>query len=181
MRELKLNTKRILLIALIPFLFVRVANSQSDPMSVLVFSKTAGYRHESIETGIATITKMGTKYDFDVDATEDASMFKRDILSKYDVIIFMSTTRDVLDDGQQDEFIAYIQSGGGYVGVHAAADTEYEWPWYNQLVGAWFKSHPKQQEAVVQRVNSTHVSTKMLPDSWTRRDEWYNYKGFIRL
>jgi len=86
---------------------------------VFVFSKTSGFRHESIETGIVTITKMGTKNDFDVDATEDASMFKRDILAKYDVVIFMSTTKDVLDDVQQNEFIAYIQSGGRFVGVHA--------------------------------------------------------------
>ncbi|MDA0195331.1 MAG: ThuA domain-containing protein [Bacteroidetes bacterium] len=177
MTELIPNVKRTILLALIPFLFYNVAKSQTDQMSVLVFSKTSGYRHESIETGIATVTKMGTKYDFDVDATEDASMFKRDILSKYDVVIFMCTTKDVLDDTQQNEFIAYIQSGGAFVGVHAAADTEYEWPWYNKLVGAWFKSHPKTQEAVVQRINPTHVSTKMLPDRWTRTDEWYNYKN----
>jgi len=182
MRNSISNAKKAILLALFPFLLVSIGSSQSDPVNVLVFSKTAGYRHESIETGIATVTKMGTKYDFDVDATEDAAMFNRDILSKYDAVIFMCTTRDVLDDAQQNEFVAYIQSGGGFVGVHAAADTEYKWPWYNQLVGAYFKSHPNNpniREAVVQRINLTHISLKMLPDRWTRSDEWYNYKSIV--
>jgi type 1 glutamine amidotransferase len=89
----------------------------------------------------------------------------------------MSTTGNVLNDEQQAAFQKYIQGGGGYVGIHAATDTEYDWPWYNQLVGAYFKSHPKQQKAVINVVDATHISTQHLPAKWERFDEWYNFKS----
>jgi cytochrome c len=90
---------------------------------VLVFSKTAGFRHDSIETGVARIKQLGTANNFAVDATEDATAFKAGNLAKYDAVIFLSTTGDVLNNNQQGAFENYIQDGGGYVGIHSAADT----------------------------------------------------------
>ncbi len=145
--------------------------------AILVFSRTKGYRHKSIEAGKVAIVKLGSENKFKVDTTEDAAMFTLDNLKKYKTIIFLSTTGDVLDPTQQTAFEQYIKQGGGYVGVHAAADTEYEWPWYNQLCGAYFLAHPKQQNAEIDVVDKKFIATKMLPDVWKRFDEWYSYKS----
>ena len=146
---------------------------------VLVFSRTKGYYHESIPSGIAAVQKLGRENGFQVDTTKDANMFTDDNLKKYKAIIFLSTTQDVLDDQQQRAMENYIRGGGGFVGIHAAADTEYEWPWYNKLVGAYFKSHPNNpnvRKAVVNVIDKNHPATDELPERWERSDEWYNYK-----
>lgn len=143
---------------------------------ILVFSKTKGFYHESIPTGIAAIQKLGKAHQILVDTTKNSNYFTEDSLKKYSVVVFLSTTGNVLNADQQVAFERYIQAGGAYVGVHAAADTEYEWPWYNKLVGAYFASHPHQQKATVLVNDKKHSSTSFLPDQWSRFDEWYNYK-----
>jgi type 1 glutamine amidotransferase len=143
---------------------------------VLVFSKTAGFHHQSIGAGVAAIQLLGIENGFEVDTTTNADRFTYANLKKYAAVIFLSTTLDVLNEQQQPEFQKYIRSGKGFVGIHAATDTEYGWPWYGQLVGAWFSQHPKVQQAVVKVVNPANQFTKHLPSSWTRTDEWYNFK-----
>src|SRR3546814_11175955 len=101
------------------------AGKKSAKPRVLVFSKTAGYHHASISYGIAAIQKLGAANGFEVDTTADASWFTEDILEHYAAVVFMSTTHEVLDKGQQADFERYIRAGGGYVGVHAAADGGY--------------------------------------------------------
>ncbi|PXY27303.1 glycosyl hydrolase [Prauserella muralis] len=150
--------------------------TSAETPSVLVFSKTAGYRHGSIPTGIAAIHELGAAHNFTVEATEDAAAFTDDNLSRFDAVIWLSTTGDVLNDAQQAAFERYVGGGGGYVGVHAASDTEYDWPWYGDLVGAYFDSHPHIQEATVHVEDGQHPSTAHLPDQWTRTDEWYNFR-----
>jgi cytochrome c len=151
-----------------------VSCSQEKPR-VLIFSKTKGYRHESIEAGKEAIFKLATKDNFVVDTTENANAFAEENLKKYKAVIFLSTTGDVLNANQQTDFERFIQAGGGYMGIHAAADCEYEWLWYGKLVGAYFKSHPQIQEAIV-RKNKPDELNKDLPEEWKRTDEWYNYK-----
>ncbi|MCO6478299.1 MAG: ThuA domain-containing protein [Phaeodactylibacter sp.] len=147
---------------------------------VLVFSKTEGYRHASIEPGIEAIRGLGQQYGFTVDATEDAEFFTQENLRQYNVIIFLSTSGDVFDEAQQLEFQRWVQAGGGFVGIHSATVTEYDWPWYNELVGGYFASHPPGvSEAVVERVDAEHPSTKPLPEKWVRTDEWYNFRKLI--
>jgi type 1 glutamine amidotransferase len=146
--------------------------------TVLVFSKTAGFRHESIESGIAAIRRLGKQHDLSVDASEDASIFNAKHLGRYAAVIFLCTTGDVLDRDQQRALEEYIRSGHGFVGVHSAADTEYDWPWYGQLVGGWFDGHDAIQEARV--IKTRPFGAAVLPDPWVRRDEWYNYKSFVR-
>lgn len=143
---------------------------------VLVFSKTAGYHHKSIDAGIKAIQQLGAQYNFDVDTTTDSTVFVLNNLKKYAAVLFLNTTGNVLNDEQQNAFRQYIQQGGGFVGVHAASDTEYEWPWYGNLVGAYFVKHPKIQEAVLVINDSTNIATKHLPRPWKRTDEWYNFK-----
>jgi type 1 glutamine amidotransferase len=143
---------------------------------VLVFSKTAGFHHASIAVGIPAIIKLGRENNFDVDTTTNSAKFTAANLKQYAAVIFLSTTGDVLNDEQQKAFEQYIHSGGGFVGVHAATDTEYGWPWYGDLVGAYFKSHPKQQEATLNVIDRNFIATKHLPAAWKRFDEWYNFK-----
>jgi type 1 glutamine amidotransferase/glucose/arabinose dehydrogenase/PKD repeat protein len=144
---------------------------------VLVFSKTAGFRHDSIETGVARVKQLGTANNFAVDATEDATAFRAANLRRYQAVIFLSTTGDVLNKAQQNAFENYIGDGGGYVGIHSAADTEYDWPFYGNLVGAYFKQHPAQQNATIKVADKVHPATKHLPDRWNRFDEWYDYRA----
>ena len=144
---------------------------------VLVFSKTAGYRHASaIQSGKKYIRELGDKNKFGVDTTENAEAFTAENLKQYAAVIFLCTTGNVLNDQQQQAFQAFIRNGGGYMGLHSASDTEYEWPWFGELNGAYFKNHPRQQEAVFNIVNDNNISTAHLPKVWKRFDELYNFK-----
>ncbi|MEV0456599.1 ThuA domain-containing protein [Catellatospora methionotrophica] len=150
--------------------------ADAAPFSVLVFSKTAGFRHDTIPAGITAIRNLGTANGFTVDATEDATAFNDTNLAKYAAVVFLSTTGDVLDATQQSAFERYIRAGGGYAGVHAASDTEYGWSWYGNLVGAYFSSHPAEQTATVKVEDPAHPSTAGLPPLWSRFDEWYSFQ-----
>ncbi len=156
------------------------ACTQKQDLKVLVFSKTEGFRHASIEDGKIALLAMAKEKGFTIDTTEDASVFQQKKLQNYNVVVFLSTTGNILNESQQLEFQRFIQAGGGYVGIHAAADTEYEWPWYGKLVGGYFNGHPNNpnvREADIQRIDKEHISTSHLPDKWHRNDEWYNYKN----
>lgn len=143
---------------------------------VLIFSKTNGYRHKSITVGTEAIKKLGEQNNFIADATEDSTFFTTANLQQYKAIIFLSPTGTVFGPEQEAALQDYVHKGGGIVGVHAATDCEYKWAWYGKMMGAYFKSHPKQQQAKVVVVNKKHISTKMLPATWERFDEWYNFK-----
>ncbi|MEV5559350.1 ThuA domain-containing protein [Nonomuraea wenchangensis] len=154
------------------------ATAAEPAYKVLVFSKTTGFRHDSIPQGIAAVQQLGQDNDFAVDTTEDSALFTDQNLAQYKAVIFMSTTGDPLStQDQKDAFQRYIQNGGGFVGVHAAADSGYTWEWYGKLVGAYFKSHPAIQQARVKVEDPAHPSTKDLPTTWTRSDEWYDYQA----
>ena len=158
--------KSILLFAVV-FTAFSFAIKKKEP-AVLIFSKTNGYRHQSIPAGIEAIKKLGLENKFTVDATEDSLMFTDANLAKYKAIIFLSPTMDVLGEAQQKAMENYIHKGGGFVGIHAAADCEYDFPWYVKMIGASFKSHPDQQLAKLQVIENTHKSTKHLPSIWER-------------
>ncbi len=151
--------------------------SSGGERSVLVFSKTAKFRHGSIADGKAMFLRLGQEKGFRVDTTEDASVFTEENLKKYNVVVFLSTTGDVLNEEQQGELQRFLRAGGNWMGIHAAADTEYSWPWYNELCGAWFLSHPKHQEADMFVLEPAHPSVAHLNEKWRRFDEWYNYKN----
>ena len=134
---------------------------------ILVFTKTEGFRHASIEPGIAALTQLATDAGFQLDATEDGASFTRANLGRYGAVVFLSTTGDVLDEPQQDALMEFLQAGGGFVGVHSASDTEYDWPWYGQLVGAYFDGHPtgpNVRAGTLTVVQEDHPSTVSL--SW---------------
>ena len=156
---------------------VLAANDSSARFRVLIFSKTAAFAHDSIPAGIAAIKLLGTQNHWQVDSTTDDTMFRDDILSHYQAVIFLSTTGDVLNDTEQAAFQRYIEAGNGYVGIHSATDTEYGWAWYGQLTGAYFRNHPDgTPTATVKVEDTTDPSTQGLPASWVRTDEWYNFQ-----
>lgn len=143
---------------------------------VLVFSKTAAFYHSSIPAGNAALLKLGRENGFEVDTTTDANWFNEDTLRQYSAVVFLSTTGDVLNHYQEVAFERYIQAGGGFVGIHAASDTEYDWGWYGRLVGAYFKNHPMPQKASFRVVRKNHPATRDLPEQFSYEDEWYNFK-----
>ena len=155
----------------------------------LVFSKTLMYRHASITNGIAAIQQLGRGNHFAVDATEDASWFTPANLARYQVVIFLSTSGDILNDEQQTAFREFIERGGGLVAVHAgvAGDvaTEGGWPWYGEALCARFTNHSAIVEAAIDVEDSQNPSTAALPKRWVRRDEWYNFiespRGKVRV
>lgn len=144
---------------------------------ILVFTKTTGYRHASIKDGIAAIRKLAAEHQVGVDCAEDASVFTDVGLARYKAVVFLSTSGTLFNDDQRAAFERYIRAGGGYVGIHSASDTEYEWSWYGQLVGAYFKNHPHIQQATLKVEDRQHISTAMLPQQWVRTDEWYNFRS----
>src|SRR5688572_1951837 len=160
-------------------LFGASCSTQKEDTRILVFSKTTAFRHESIPSGIEAIKKLGLEHHIQVDTTENAGSFNEENLKRYKAVIFLNTTGDVLNPEQQNDFERFIQAGGGYVGIHAATDTEYEWPWYGKLAGAYFESHPSDpnvQDGEYYAVDKNHPSMDSIPDRFPRKDEFYSFK-----
>jgi type 1 glutamine amidotransferase len=150
--------------------------SEPTPPNILVFSKTVGFRHASIDVAVPAVTALGEARGWMMNATEDAGVFTASGLEPYDVVVFLMTTGDVLDEAQQVAFEGFIQRGGAYAGVHSASDTEYDWPFYGDLVGAYFTGHPSPQNATLIVDDAGHPSTSHLAGAtWMRFDEWYSF------
>jgi type 1 glutamine amidotransferase len=147
-----------------------------DCFRVLLFTRTAGFRHDSIPAAIAAFRDGQRAGGYRVEATEDAAVFAADNLSRFRVVVFLMTTGDVLDDAQQNAFAAWVNEGGAYLGVHSASDTEYDWPFYGDLVGAYFSRHPDIQTATVHVEDPSHPAVAGVPSPWPRRDEWYDFR-----
>ncbi len=149
------------------------------PSHLLVFSKTSGFRHESLASGIKMLYQLSPSQNWVVTTTEDASVFNDDILAAFDVVVFLNPTGDALTEAQQAAFERFMKQGKGMVGIHAAADFEYEWPFYGDLLGGWFKTHPPSQEATVVFENFDHPAMEPFKgmESYTTYDEWYTFKS----
>jgi len=143
---------------------------------VLVLAATAGFRHDSIEPAAAALQARLTADGGTVEVTADPAALTAEHLADVDVVVFLSTTGDVIDDAQQDALQAWVEGGGGWVGIHGALDAEYDWPFYETLAGAWFQTHPSIQEATVRIDDPTHPATVGLPAAWVRTDEWYDLR-----
>jgi len=144
---------------------------------VLLFSETRDFRHDSTEDALVALEELAISAGMQTDrANDSADVFTDTNLAGYDAVVWVMTSGDVLDDEEQAAFENYIRSGGGYAGIHAASFTEFEWPWYGRLVGAYFDRHPEIQEATQDVEDSTHPSTTHLGLRWTRVDEWYDYR-----
>lgn len=176
-RLLIMPTRLSLVFLLLISMLVSSFCLQQKKARVLVFSKTAAYKHKSIPNGIAAIKKIGEEQGFVVDTTTDSTQFREDVLKKYKAIIFLNTSGNILGSSEEKAFKDFVNEGGGFVGIHSATDTEYEWEWYGKFIGAYFDKHPKVQQAKLKIVDASHSSTKGLPSEWIRTDEWYNFKN----
>jgi cytochrome c len=146
--------------------------------NILVLSRTGGFRHESIPAGITALTALAQEHGFGLAQTENKAELNDENLARFAAVIFLSTTGEILDAPQEAAFERYIAAGHGYVGVHAAADCEYEWPYYEGLVGAYFNGHSSVVEATVNHdPGATHASLTNVPSPWLRSDEWYGFRG----
>lgn len=146
----------------------------AEGVRVLMFTKTAGFRHDSISTSKEVMQALADTFGFRLTLTEDASYFSAETLSDVDIVMFASTTGEVLDAAQQEALQGFIEAGGGFMGVHAASDTLYTWPWYGDLVGAYFSGHPPgTQLATVDNEDPAHPLTRHLRPSFQISDEWY--------
>lgn len=166
--------KLILLTVFCLFSFIVTAQKR-----VLVFSKTNGFRHKSIDSGKEMFKNMFSKDAFTITFSEDSLVFNKRFLAKIDVIVFLSTTGNILGTAQEEALMKYIHKGGGFVGIHAATDTELKWEWYVNMVGGAFKNHPKQQEATINIVNNDFEAMQHFGKTWLHFDEWYNFKAPI--
>ena len=173
-----LSKLRVLLLLPLLSLFWLPSCSDKTPPRILIFSKTAGYRHACIPTATAALRQMCYQNGIAVDTTEEAEDFTENNLKRYNAVVFLCTTGDVLSPTQEADFERYIQAGGGFAGIHSATDTEYGWGWFGGLVGAYFNGHPEQQNATLHVKNHEHAATKHLKgDDWVRFDEWYSFKN----
>tara|TARA_B100000929_G_scaffold279647_1_gene256968 strand:+ start:147 stop:857 length:711 start_codon:yes stop_codon:yes gene_type:complete len=163
---------------IIIFNFLLCLGLQAQQKQVLIFSETEGFRHNSIETGIQAIQQIGNQLNFKSISSQDSRFFTENDLSEIDLVIFLNTTGDILNMEEQTAFQNYMDNGGNFFGIHSAADTEYNWYWYGDLIGAYFKSHPEVQEATINVKMPQHSTVNHLQDEvWKRTDEWYNYKN----
>ena len=177
MKRIHFHIACIILLTLPAISFTSIAdNHEKKKFNILVFSKTNGFHHSSIPDGIRAIEALGAAHGFHVTSTTDSLQFNEQNLRKFAAVVFLNTTGDILGEEQQAALQNFIRSGHGFVGVHAASDTEYGWPWYNQLVGAYFISHPAQQQATLHVRDRQFIATKELPETWSKWDEWYNFK-----
>jgi uncharacterized protein len=139
---------------------------------LLVYTRTTGYRHDSIPAGIAALRGMD---GYTVDATEDPAAFRHEELNAYAAVVFLSTSGDVLDEAGKEAMKSYVAAGGAWLGIHGASTTEYGWPWFGDLVGARFDQHPPVQSGVITVADKDHPATERLGATWTRTDEWYAF------
>jgi uncharacterized protein len=169
-----MKNRIIVILSLITMAFS--VNAQNGSLKALLFTKTAGFHHESILEGVTGVRALAARHSFQVDWHEMTNVFSDKGLEKYDVVIFLNTTGDVLNAEEQAAFERYIKKGGGWVGVHSASDTEYEWPWYTKMVGMMFKIHPAQQTAYLHVEDSNFPGMERFPKKLLWTDEWYQYQ-----
>ena len=151
--------------------------SKENEFSVIVLTETQGYvHHAAIKQGVKLISRLGKENNFNVTHTNSSEYLSSEILKKNDVLIFLCTTLDVLNENEEERMKKFIKDGKGFVGIHSATDTEYDWGWYGELVGAYFLDHPEIQPATITTIDRDHISTSHLDKTWEIEDEWYNFK-----
>lgn len=180
-----MDRKTLFTIGFILHLSILVAQTRIDTLTyfrpeqktVFVLTATAGYVHEeAIVAGKNRLQKLAKKNNFNLLHADQGKALETLNLPQTEAVVFLCTTLDILNETQEKRLQQFIHSGGGYVGIHAAADTEYDWPWYGQLVGAYFESHPPgTPQATLTTLDRQNPFTNHLPHTWNISDEWYNY------
>ncbi|MFI1222074.1 MULTISPECIES: ThuA domain-containing protein [unclassified Streptomyces] len=147
---------------------------------VLVYTRTTGYRHDSIPAARAALRELGEDAGFTVETSEDPAVFTDASLAGRGAVVFLSTSGDVLTHEGRAALQRWTTAGGGFLGIHSAACTEYAWPYYGELLGARFAGHPDVQPGTVLVEDPDHPATRHLPPRWEWTDEWYDFRAAPR-
>jgi uncharacterized protein len=167
--------KNLIIIILAQLFWSQLTLAQTKQFKALLVTNTRGWHHESLHAGVLAIQQLGIKNYFDVALFENPAGFTDKYLEQFKVIIFLNTTADIFDSSQQKVMERFIQSGKGFVGVHSASDTEYDWEWYNKLVGRMFHIHPVIQTAKVNIIDSAFPGLEGFAGNKLWTDEWYEF------
>lgn len=149
--------------------------AQAEQFKILVFTKTMGWHHESIHDGITAMRNLAKRHHFAMDWHEDAAVFEDERLKQYQAVIFLLTSGDILNEAQQGALERFIRSGKGYVGIHSASDTEYDWDWYTKMVGRTFHVHPEIQTAKIDVIDKNFPGLELMPKRFLWTEEWYEF------
>jgi type 1 glutamine amidotransferase len=166
---------RFTLLILFAFLVHTCVSAQQKQFKALLVTTTRGWHHESLHSGVLALQQLGVKNFFDVVLWEDPNGFTDQYLSQFQVVVFLNTTGDIFDSTQQKVMERFIRSGKGYVGIHSASDTEYDWDWYTKLVGRMFKIHPVIQTAKMKVLDNSFPGLQGFADGKLWTDEWYEF------
>ena len=147
----------------------------AQQFKALLVTETGGWHHESIAAAIPAMQGLAKRNAFQLDQYQAGMKLTSEMLAPYDVVVFINTTGDIFDEDEQAAFEKFIQSGKGYVGIHAASDTEYDWPWYTQLVGRMFVIHPVIQTAMLDLKSEKFPGLTRWPERLMWTDEWYEF------
>jgi type 1 glutamine amidotransferase len=168
---------RLIIVILILFFNSSSFSAQEKPKNVLIFSKTEAFRHSSISKGKDFFSDMGKKNHWEMTFSENSELFSDKSLANYDVIVFLNTTGNILNDNEQEALKGYLESGKGFVGIHSAAYTEVDWKWYTNMIGTSLDTHVKEINAELSaRLDTKHPAL----EGWNEKEvfftEWYNFK-----
>ncbi|WP_111642476.1 ThuA domain-containing protein [Marinimicrobium alkaliphilum] len=169
-----LNKHLIILTCLLGFLFAH-GGAHAQQFNVLLFTKMDGWHHKSVNEGVTAMRKLAEKHEFALDWHEDANVINDDNLKQYDAIVFLLTTGNILNDEQKGAMERFIQSGKGFVGIHSASDTEYDWDWYTKMIGRTFHIHPANQTAQLEVLDRDFPGMERMPDKFWWTDEFYEF------
>ncbi|MFP4844963.1 ThuA domain-containing protein [Winogradskyella sp. PE311] len=170
-----MNFKAFICLFIILLSLEALQSQESNP-NILVFSKTEGHYHKSIPTGIDFMTELAQRNNWNISFSKDSNNFKAENLKQYNVLVFLNTSGDLFDENQKKALKKYMANGNGFVGIHAASNTEMEWPWFTEMIGATFRDHPKVQNATLHiDKTSEHPAINHLSDTEVFKDEWYNF------
>ncbi|HIC56538.1 MAG TPA: ThuA domain-containing protein, partial [Acidobacteria bacterium] len=171
------STARSLLFVI---LLAPAIHAQSRPQ-VLYVTQSAGFAHPVLPLTEEILPAIGRQHDaFDIDITRDASILTTDILKRYDAVVFYTTGELPMNADQRTTFLQFIRNGGGFVGIHSATDTFYDWPEYGELIGGYFDNHPWREEVSVRVEDNTHPATRHLAERFQINDEIYQFKKWSR-
>jgi type 1 glutamine amidotransferase len=172
MKALKFSCYITLLIC---FYALQSSAQAKKQFNALLVTKTAGWHHESINDGVTAIKDLADKNYFNVTWNQDGVPITEKYLQNFQVIIFLNTTGDIFNDEEQKAIEKFIESGKGYVGIHSASDTEYDWAWYTKLVGRMFHIHPAIQTAKLRLTKTKFTGLEGFTDGQLWTDEWYEF------
>jgi type 1 glutamine amidotransferase len=171
-----MTSPRLLAALVFVLIFSRAPNAHAQEPRVLIFTKQTAYVHKMTPISARNLTVLLQNNHIAVDVSDDSRLFTNAGLKPYRVLIFLNNSGDLFTPEQRAAFVNYIHAGGGFVGLHASSTAEPKWPWYQQLLGAKFRTHPWVQKATVTVLDPTHPAVHGLPASWTRSDEWYEFQ-----